>query len=92
MVALSGFHERLLPLRLIHTVGIELRLQSNTAPLGIADTALTGLPFQEITAVELKATAVGRNGHDSAGIRIFQRCARIAENFKIVIVTTLQLQ
>ena len=91
VVGLACLEEGLRPFRMVDGVGIELGLQGHTAALAVVG-ALLALFVQEITGVKLDAGAVGGDGHDPAGFRIFQNCAGVAENLKIMVIATLEVQ
>ena len=62
-VVLTSFGNRLFPMGLIHAIGIELGLQSNTAPVAITHTILTLFSGQIIATIEMEAGTIGDDGH-----------------------------
>lgn len=90
-IALPCGDNRLFPLGLVQSIGVELGFQGNAAVFAVMNAALAGL-VQIIAGVELNAGAVGIDGHTAAGFRVRQGGAGVAEDLKIVVVAPLQVQ
>ena len=63
VISLPCFGDGLGPQRMVRSIGPELGFQANATTMAIGDAVLAGLPFQEISGVELNAGAVGKNIH-----------------------------
>ena len=91
VVLLSGFGNGLGPFGMMQSIGIELGFQGNAAALAVIHAALAGF-VQEIACIELNAGAVSMDSHGTAGFWVTQNGTGVAENFKVVVVATLQNQ
>ena len=91
VIFLASFGKRLGPFGVVHRIGIELRFQRDAGTLAVDNAAFADL-VQEVAGIELDAGAICMDCHGTAGTGITKDGTGIAENFEIMVVTTLQLQ
>ena len=91
VVVLSGLGDGLGPFGVVNGIGVELGFQGHTAALAVVDAALA-VGVQEVAGVELDAGTIRGNGHGSAGFRVIELGAGVAENLPVVVIAPLEVQ
>ena len=87
----SFLYDRLLPLRVIDRVRIELCFQSNSGMRSVKDAVFT-LFMEKISGINLNTGAVGGDCHGTPGTGILQNGTGTAKYLEVMVIPFLQVQ